>query len=462
MTSNKYGYSKIESNYHYFAISSDNEYYLELTFEELSACQSVGNSYRLCHPILFMYSVRTRPSCNLALHTGNTPMMKQMCARHYIEKTQPINQIQQLGSSNKLLVTATEKQFIKHCSGGSQMISIAACTFCIVDLPCGCIIKSEDGIFPAIRSGCNSDNQTEHKSVIQYPTNLLVLSDFLSDKELQEINGSTVSFHPSPLQLPPFEVRRIQSENIAAIEMNTLDLQKVTQLAIEQKPIYATGEAFIDEPETLLEQILKTPYAGLGQIALLLMNIAAIGVSAIAYLRGKTIPALAYSAVSQGREMQTMAAELPKVMIRTVINGQQHTLMPYLPTELPIEGAPSFKVGQLQMRHQLDTKSFQLHPLGKQLMTHLDHLGHFIKPYLTLIAIIIAFFIVKKILEYLWQTLKKKTFLLPITLPKHQRKTHLYLRVYNTHDCIDIYLRSTNICPAMIEYLQQSGTTLKK
>ena len=89
------------------------------------------------------------------------------------------------------------------------------------------------------------------------------------------------------------------------------------------------------------------------------------------------------------------------------------------------------------------------------------NIGHFIKPYLTLLAIIIVSLIVKKILEYIWQTLLKRTFLLPITLPKHKTKTHLYLRIYNTHDSVDIYLKSTDICPAMMEYLQQNGTMLK-
>ena len=74
-------YSEIVPEYPYFAISTDEEYSIELDRQDLAMCKGLEGSPHICNPLKFMYSVRTRLSCGLALYTGNSTMMKYFCKK---------------------------------------------------------------------------------------------------------------------------------------------------------------------------------------------------------------------------------------------------------------------------------------------------------------------------------------------------------------------------------------------
>ena len=424
----------------------------------------MSGAYLLCHPVRFMYSTRSRPSCNLALFIGDTIMMKDTCQLHYNEQIEPINQIQQLGTSDKLLITAVEKQFIKHCEGGSQMVPINACTFCIVNLPCGCIIKSSDGILPAIRADC-TENTHQHETFVQYPVNLLFLSNYLSTNALQEFNGSALFDKPSKAKLPYFEIMKIRSKNVAAIEQEVFNLRKVTESVLTDNPVFASGEAYIDEPDTVLEQIVKTPYAGLSQVALVLMNIVALSVSAIAYLKGKALPIATYAAVSTGKVVQSKPINTDQQMIpvipsEIIYDITKNEIAPQVQA-LPTKGAPSF-AEQLHLDNKDYPASFNLHyNPTTSLFTDIDHLLYFLKPYITLLFFILALHCLKVLLRSLWLTVVHRSIILPVAMPRQQDKTRIYLRVYNTVSSVDIYITTVEMCSTSIRYLQQQGTRLR-
>ena len=74
----------------------------------------------------------------------------------------------------KELITAVDKQFIKHCDNGGQMISIPACELCVIKLSCSCLLRSSEGMLPAIHVDCSREYNTTQN--VHYPVNLMVLS----------------------------------------------------------------------------------------------------------------------------------------------------------------------------------------------------------------------------------------------------------------------------------------------
>ena len=84
----------------------------------------------------------------------------------------------------------------------------------------------------------------------------------MQDHELENYNGSA-TFNTQPeYALPYFELEEIQSDKIVAAQKAKSDLDRISELAQVGSEIFATAEAFINNPVTILEKIVKTPYAG--------------------------------------------------------------------------------------------------------------------------------------------------------------------------------------------------------
>lgn len=279
----KYRYSQILKYPPYFAMSRDGEYYLELSEQDLSWCKGLEKSPKICSPVKFMYSVRTRPSCGLALYTGNSTMMKYLCHKEYQETKEPQSQVYQIGTTSELLITSTEGQLIKHCQDGAQMIEIPACPLCIISLPCGCILHSHQGQLPPIMHNCRDNNSTQ---TVRYPVNLMVLGEMLNDTQLGTYNGS-VTFNKQPTyHLPRINLKRVNDHRIVALKETSFALSKVAKLAQRGEKMYASADAYVNEPQTLMEEIIKNEYTGIIQLLLFAMNGIGTIIAVMGYKKG--------------------------------------------------------------------------------------------------------------------------------------------------------------------------------
>ena len=69
-------YAKLPGYPDYFAISYDEEYYMEMTHTELINCKGLDEYPKVCNPVKIMESVRDKPSCGLTIYKGDAAMMK--------------------------------------------------------------------------------------------------------------------------------------------------------------------------------------------------------------------------------------------------------------------------------------------------------------------------------------------------------------------------------------------------
>ena len=79
-------YAKLSGYPDYFAISYDEEYYMEMTHIELINCKGLDEHPKVCNPVKIMESEIDKPSCGLAIYKGNAVMMKTYCKREYYEQ----------------------------------------------------------------------------------------------------------------------------------------------------------------------------------------------------------------------------------------------------------------------------------------------------------------------------------------------------------------------------------------
>ena len=308
----KRGFSQIVKFPPYFAMSIDEEYYMELSEQDLSWCKGLNGMPKICNPAKFMYSVRKRPSCSLALYTGNSTMMMYHCQTEYQELDQPKSEVHQLGSSGELLITSTEGEFIKHCQNGAQMVPIPACTLCIIQIPCGCILHSDQGQLPPILQNCAERNSS---SVVKYAVNMMVLGQVLNATQLAKYNGSVTFFNQPTYALPPIELRRIDSSGIVAMKQTSFELNKVTELARLGKPMYATGDAYLSEPQSLLEAIMRSDYALGAQIVVTMINMATTALAVKSFQQGSSSSVMAAMALSKAAQ-PGYALTLPPIQFK--------------------------------------------------------------------------------------------------------------------------------------------------
>ena len=280
-------FSQITRFLPYFAISKTGQYYLELTEQDLSRCRGLDNLPKICTPVKFMFSIKTRPSCGLALYKGDSVMMKNYCYKEFIcEKEDRSPQIYQIGSSSKLLITSVKGKFIKDCDEGTQFEEIQPCEMCITQPECGCRIKSDAGFLPAIGTDCVNKMAKNMSSVIEYPVNMMILAQVLNETMLKRYNGSVTFSKPPALELPKMDIRKPKVKNVVSLQESSFILDKVVGLAMKQEPIYSSAAAYLQEPQTLMEQIIQSDYAAPFQIVVLALNGIGVLIAVISYRKG--------------------------------------------------------------------------------------------------------------------------------------------------------------------------------
>ena len=277
-------FSQITKFLPYFAISRSGQYYLELTEQDLSRCRGLENLPKICTPVKFMFASKTRPSCGLALYMGDSMMMKKYCHKEFIyEEEDRSPQIYQIGSSSKLLITSMSGKFIKDCDEGTQFEEITPCELCITQPECGCRIKSDSGFLPAIGTDCVENMANNMSTKVEYPVNMMILAQMLNDTMLKRYNGSITFSKPPVLELPNIQIRKPRVKNVVSLQESSFLLDKVVGLAMKQEPIYSSVGAYLQEPQTLMDEIMQSKYSGPFYVILFGANVLGVLIAVISY-----------------------------------------------------------------------------------------------------------------------------------------------------------------------------------
>ena len=221
----------------YFAISKTKQFYKSMSHNEMLHCQ--GHVQRVCSSQLHKIPI-TKSSCTSAIFLQQKEIVKQKCNFRF-QVNGLKTSLSQIKPGQILLSNISE--FTLVCTGTSKKHK--GCHFCIINIPCGCEIYSNEIQLPSFFHNCV--NYTGQITKI-YPVNLAILQHFFGPKAHEKINPDSMFTKEIQISIPHFQIYNHKFQNILAIERRQhLSLERMVQSAKLKQTIYQSlAEPFMD------------------------------------------------------------------------------------------------------------------------------------------------------------------------------------------------------------------------
>ena len=150
----------------YFALSKNNDYYMELDQFQLNHC--VGHmGYRICDPYMVQISTQ-QPKCSLRLFRNNPRDINGHCDVEFYESSDYPTEVVPLGNGQVLLAT-NKTRWTVNCDKQSPRI-LQGCKFCVLHLNCSCSLRGIAHYIPQNLATCGDVHHTE---IMQEPVNAM-------------------------------------------------------------------------------------------------------------------------------------------------------------------------------------------------------------------------------------------------------------------------------------------------
>lgn len=155
----------------YFAINEDETLYLTITSADFSTC--TGSTFKQCYHLTTTIST-SRKSCELALFLDETSQISNICTDKFQIIQNYHTYIAKLGEH--FLLSTPDDNIVQKCSDTESPINIS-CTFCLIKLPCGCVIEGDSLYIPPRISDCENNSTVW----VNHSVNLPLLHEFYSE-----------------------------------------------------------------------------------------------------------------------------------------------------------------------------------------------------------------------------------------------------------------------------------------
>lgn len=200
----------------------------------------------------------------------------------------------------KILLSTNEREWTLACSKKSP-IHVEQCKFCIVDLQCSCALRSKYYLIPPSLENCVD---TESTSIIEYPLNILQLSETLENFEPITINGTLEYSSTDKSELSEINIKELDTENIVSVdEAKAIDLRKRVALARQNKDIYLSKADMGSDSDSITMGLLSSNYGDVyGLVTIILQTSCLAAGAAGAYLFTKQRQMAAILSLVQGSE----------------------------------------------------------------------------------------------------------------------------------------------------------------
>lgn len=219
----------LHDNPSYFAIETTNNVYMEITKQQYETC--IGRDLRHC-PIFWPRKLSSNPSCLMALFNDDTQNIQSQCQFQFVPNGIQTN-VFELFPAHFVLTNASD--IILSCPH-KPLQSLAPCMFCIITLPCQCIMRVSDIHIPPRISNCirNTDNCT-----LLHPINLALIRSFFDEYHIPHIRGNTTFHDPLLVDIPKFAIFQHNLSDIVQTDHKQhLDLKKMVDSAKTSQIVY--------------------------------------------------------------------------------------------------------------------------------------------------------------------------------------------------------------------------------
>ena len=270
----------------YLAVSENVEYFIEMDSFDLTHCEG-KHEYKICDPFFVQTSTRA-PTCAMALYQMNKEQIKELCHTEYYNSNDIPMQIMPLGNG-KVLLSDPQHQWTVECDRQASRI-INRCAYCVLQLGCGCQLRSTRHILPPYLNNC-TDTKLEQK--VFYPVNAMTYLKYFDAP--QNFNFS-VNVETSPKFPTNFSGFRIMGNDATFTaqdgESAPLDLDKILQLMKQNKPIYESPSAQVYAETKLLRQLFYSPFGQIAGAVMLVINVVTALLGLYTFIKVRNITGL--------------------------------------------------------------------------------------------------------------------------------------------------------------------------
>lgn len=214
----------------YIFLTSDQSEYTCLTHQQLSRCR--GSNPKYC-PFSVPLTSQSKQSCLSALFSRNNEKVHEICDFRFLQNIIKPN-LQEIGPG-KILVSNIDNITV---SCPQHTYSTKGCKFCVVKIPCECMVLAASISISAHITNCHNDTKTVSK---WHPVNLALLQSFFGPEDLESIKDDTLFSNPIDVNIPPFKLFRHNfSELIASDQKQHLSLRRMAAAAAADQDIFQT------------------------------------------------------------------------------------------------------------------------------------------------------------------------------------------------------------------------------
>ena len=163
----------------------------------------------------------TTESCILALFTNSKEKVHALCNFRFLQNAIKLS-IHEIGISS--IVVYRSPILSMECSKQHKMIK--GCDYCIIALPCRCLLFTEKFYFPPRLTACH--NHTNNVTKL-HPFNLVLLQEFFDNTKIQNVFADTTYANPLNVTVTKFKIYQHDMHTIIADDKNShLSLSRMT------------------------------------------------------------------------------------------------------------------------------------------------------------------------------------------------------------------------------------------
>ena len=247
--------TRIENIPNYFSISSDRQFYAELSSVHYSSCK--GEDIKVC-PFEETLKRTAIPTCVSSLFQNDALNVKKLC--HFAFDDRPVDTQTVMLDDNRYWIHSKyagdnvrwNKFCIKNNQGVTQTIS--SCKNCVLTIPCFCGLSSVDFSIPINLHNCDITSATDQntKIVLEYPINLAFASHYHPVENFLQITSNQTSPHPLDIGNVVFNITRSNWSNVVQIDKQfDIDFNRL----VEQEKLHQV--AYADTSAHMLEKALN-------------------------------------------------------------------------------------------------------------------------------------------------------------------------------------------------------------
>lgn len=202
------GHTLIQDLPGFIAVSENTENFIEITIAQFLACK--GQEIKTCGESVGIISNKESMTCAFAIFIDNHIAVRRLCDISYT-KEEIRGSALQIAANGRFIVHGGSEMdnWILSCpdSSRSPITHVQPCSYCQVEIPCGCSLTANHFLVPRRISDCDVIGDEVPKMTTFYTRNTAMVTSMLSEEDSRSLRSYELLLDT---MYPPFHVPAIK------------------------------------------------------------------------------------------------------------------------------------------------------------------------------------------------------------------------------------------------------------